>query len=98
MADWNNDGIDDVVYIGTAGGNAVAPNGSIRRLVYDFTNDTVSQSVLLGNQTGQAFVAKPTPVKSMTGQPWVLAGSGRLLVTTDNLSSTPQAFYGLKDS
>ena len=98
VADWDADGIDDVVYVGTVGGNAAAPTGSIRRLAYDWSSSSISQSTLLAEQTGQAFFAKPTAVKSMVGQPWVMAGSGRLFTTLDNQSTPRQAFYGIKDS
>ena len=95
--DWDNDGAAGHVYVGVTGGSAVAPKGSIRRLVPDFDAQTWSQSVLLGEVAGRGFSARPTTHTSTSGEHWVLAGSGRLLVSADNQSTVQQAFYGLKE-
>ncbi|QGG80895.1 hypothetical protein GH975_10085 [Litorivicinus lipolyticus] len=96
-ADWNTDGATDAVYLGVTGGTAASPTGSLRRLVPDWSTGSWSQSALLGTQIGQGFSAAPRLATDAVGQPWVLAGSGRLFVSADNQSSVTQAFYGIKE-
>ena len=96
--DWDADGLADALYLGVTGGTAASPSGSIRRLIPNWTAESWTQSTLLESQTGQGFSAAPRLATDSIGQHWVLAGSGRLFVSSDNQSSATQAFYGLKES
>ena len=103
--DWTNNFITDNVYFGVAGGTVALPTGYLARLgtstivegttsYYDINTNWGISTVI--NPT-QPFLFKPTTVKS-NGKNWVFAGAGRRLITSDDLSTPVQGYYGIKEN
>jgi type IV pilus assembly protein PilY1 len=87
--DWNGDYVDDAVYFGTVEGTVSAPAGSLQRL--RLSDNTLLQLI----DPGQPFISRPSVVLDRYGNHWIHAGTGRLLVSTDNKSTAQQSFYGV---
>lgn len=112
VVDWDNDFQSDAVYFGTATGTVATPGGNLNRWRlsgtdpstsgWTATTGTISEVLDLSDLTGvtgQPFLSKPLTVKDTTGSGtyWVFAGTGRLYVQDDNLSTTQHSYYGVKE-
>ncbi len=99
--DWDNDYTDDVVYFGTIEDSVAAPDGLLKRFVpgtnLSITSATFSDLLVQTGGLDQPFMGAPLPYTDVQGRPWVFVGSGRLIVADDNLVSTQQSYYGLKE-
>ncbi|VUD68285.1 Type IV pilus biogenesis factor PilY1 [Thalassocella blandensis] len=98
VVDWNQDYIDDTLYVGLVGGDTTTPTGKLKRASIAFNADsTVSLEFAdLYNENNVPFSLKPF-AQRVDGKNWVYAGSGRFYVAEDNLTSQQQYFYGIKD-
>ncbi len=105
-ADWNTDFLDDGVYFGTVGLTSSSPpteTGRLMRFNLDTTTAASGGSPWSGAGVGdlltpsQPFVSAPTFASDPTGRNWVFAGTGRLFVTADNLTTQQQSFYGVME-
>lgn len=102
VADWNNDFVDDVIYVGSVSidPSAAVPtanaSGNLNRIIYEPLSTTFTASRFVA--TGKPIVAAPYTVLDSDSKPWVYSGTGRLMVGEDNLNSEQQSFYGVKDS
>ena len=103
---WDGDFLFDNVYFGIAGGTEATPTGSLMRIDLNGNDDTnwLSSTML---DTSQPFLNMPVPKvlenpQPVSGEdpkePWVFVGTGRLYTGADNLSSSQQSFYGLKET
>jgi len=104
VADWNNDYIDDVIYVGTVEGSEITPTGRMKRIVLDHT------AAHMGLSTGAAEMSQVINLsKGVTAAPnvisatdknekWLLFGTGRLFTTVDNRSKTQQSYFGVKEA
>lgn len=102
--DWDLNFKADVLYFGTSGSTAAAPNGKLFRLDFHQTaagqadtlnsessapGDWISPTVLV--DPGAPVLALPSVTEDAFGHKWVLSGTGRFIATPDK-SSTPQQF------
>lgn len=100
---WSNQFITDGVYFGVAGGTVASPTGYLARMnsslltsdssFYDLANWSLSTVI----NPGQPFIFKPSTSKS-NGKRWVFAGTGRRLVTADDLMTPTQSYYGIQEN
>ncbi|WP_164880903.1 pilus assembly protein [Aestuariirhabdus litorea] len=100
--DWNDDNIDDVVYFGTSnvdlsGGNSVSGNLKRWVLSWDSNGVTTGSGISTLLETGQPIVAEPYTLVDTLKRNWIYAGTGRLLVTSDNRNIEQQSYYGVKE-
>ena len=101
---WSNQFITDGVYFGVAGGSVASPTGYLARMssaeltssasFYDIGSNWTISTVI---NPAQPFVFKPTTSKS-NGKRWVFAGTGRRLITADDLMTPTQSYYGIKEN
>lgn len=104
VADWNNSNSDDALYVGTIEGTASSPVGRLHRILID-DNEGSSTTVygVSGAQhsvmmnSGQPIQAQPITTRDNLGERWVLFGTGKLLVPSDNSLTAQQHFYGIKE-
>jgi len=103
VADWSNDFKSDAIYFGIIGGTEAAPTGQLMRVAIDSNTPSTwagaSKRGALINP-GQPFVNKPE-LYSIDAYPnnewWIFAGTGRLFTTADNLSTSQQSMYGIRE-
>lgn len=97
-ADWDLDFIADEVYFGLIG-DADGDDGGLMRwdLNEDTDPDNWSDPTKLLN-VDQPIVATPTLGLDEDGEHWIYAGTGRLFVSADKISTTQQTLYGVKDT
>ena len=95
--DWELDYKADNIYFGVVGGDDAA-SGRVMRLDTNGSNDWESWSApeTVINVT-QPVVSPVTPAIDEAGQKWIFFGTGRLFVSADQLSTTTQSIYGVKD-
>ena len=99
--DWTNDFSYDTTYFGIVGGGtgvspSPSPNGRLMRLVTD-TDAPASWTTSTVINPNQPFPNRPEVGVDEKGKWWVYAGTGRLYVPNDNLSTDQQSFYGIKE-
>ncbi len=101
--DWSRDFQTDAIYFGIVGGTPASPNGQLMRIA--LTSNSPSDWASAGNRgtlinPGQPFPHKPE-LYSKDSYPnnewWIFAGTGRLYVKADNISTTRQSMYGIRD-
>ncbi|MBN0989049.1 pilus assembly protein [Amphritea pacifica] len=101
VTDWNNDFVDDVIYVGSVSldPTAVVPtdtvSGNLNRVVFDPVATTFTPSRFV--RTDKPIVAAPYTIIDTESQPWVYSGTGRVMVGEDNRNSEQQSFYGVKE-
>jgi type IV pilus assembly protein PilY1 len=101
--DWNNDFIDDVIYVGTIEGNEVTPTGRLKRIVLAPTNthDGLANGTATMSDVFNMQQPLSSPIKVQRAvtknERWLLFGTGRLFTKVDNRSTTQQSYYGLKE-
>lgn len=100
---WNTDFRFDAIYFGLVGGTELTPTGNFWRIALNYNGSTTNivPSIMFNPypadpSRGQPFLNTPL-AKSIDGQRWVYAGTGRLFTNQDNLSTEPQTFYGFKE-
>jgi len=106
VADWDLNNSDDAIYVSTvdnapSGGE---PDGRLYRVLIEDNQGTfTSRYGLSGAQTSlmmdldQPVQAPPTSVRDTFGDRWLLFGTGKLLVPSDNDLTDQQYFYGVKE-
>lgn len=95
--DWELDYKADSIYFGTVGDNH-SNRGQVMRLnLNDKDNpaDWTAPTTLIDHS--QPVAAAVTPGIDESGQKWVFFGTGRLLDSKDQLSTTTQSIYGVKE-
>ena len=92
--DWDKDYKDDSVYFGTVDTSSPVLSGSLQRLRLNSTISSSSVSSFLN--TDRPIVSAPTTFIDKS-EYWVYSGTGRLLVSSDNRSSSKNSFYGVKE-
>lgn len=95
--DWDVDGITDASYFGITGGDALAPSGGLKRLTQTAEGSFAVSSVL-APATDTPITTAPSLTTDKQGRRWIHVGTGRLLVSADNQSTAPQAFFGLMET
>lgn len=100
--DWNGDYQDDQLYISVVGDGLNGNLGSLRHASLRFSNVVGDVEPLLTNGVSPVsapFSAPVLPVRNLeTGDFWVFAGTGRLLVSDDLENEESGAYYGIKVS
>lgn len=99
VVDWNQDYIDDTLYVGLVGGDTTTPTGKLKRADITFSADgSVSFNFVdLYSENNVPFSQKPFTYRADSGN-WVYAGSGRFYVAEDNLTEQQQYFFGFKET
>lgn len=95
--DWNRDFLYDTVYFGVAGGTATVPNGRLMRMVTDGPTPSTDWGLSTVLNSAQPFTTKPLVAADDNGRWWIYAGTGRLYTVADNLTTTAESFYGIKE-
>jgi type IV pilus assembly protein PilY1 len=94
--DWDYDYRTDTLYFGlVTGDNLSSQTGKLKRLNMPVTTTDWAFSDVV--DPGQPFPNKPVTLRDYQGNKWVYAGTGRLYVRDDNLSTTQQSYYGVKE-
>jgi len=89
---------DTTRYFGTVGGTPAAPTGNLKILNLNSSNISSSTiSDVFSSSVGQPFISSPLEVFDNEGKPWIYAGTGRLFVSADNISTSQQTFYGIRE-
>lgn len=100
--DWNGDYQDDYLYISVVGDGSDGNLGSLRHapLTPNSVIGTVNPLLMDGLSPVSAPFSVPVlPVRNLeSGDFWVFAGTGRLLVSSDLENEEPGAYYGIKVS
>ncbi len=102
--DWENDYLDDVLYVGTVEGTETAPTGRLKRIVLSPSSTNMglaSASATMSDvfNMAQPLVAAPkTQISVAKGEKWLEYGTGRLFTKVDNRSTTQQSVYGIKEA
>jgi len=89
--------IDNTRYFGTVGGSPATSSGNLK--VLNINTTTISNSTIsdvFSSSIGKPFVSSPLEVFDNEGTPWIYAGSGRLFVSADNISTSQQTFFGIR--
>jgi len=89
---------DSERYFGTVGGTPTSPTGTLKRLNLnssDISSSTISD--VFSSSVGQPFISSPLALYDNEGKPWIYAGTGRLYVEADNISTSQQTFYGIRE-
>ena len=97
--DWDNplNYKADTVYFGLVG-DADADTGRMMRLALNETGDQTKWGAMHTLiDTTQPIISTPTPALDKLGNKWLYFGTGRLYVSDDHGSTTPQSLYGIKD-
>lgn len=96
--DWNGDYQDDWIYISVVGDGSVGNLGGLHHAPLS-SNSVIGSVDLLLDGVSAPFSVPVLPVRNLeTGDFWVFAGSGRLLVSSDLDIDTPGSYYGVKVS
>lgn len=104
--DYNEDFVDDVIYVGTVEGTEAAPTGRVKRIALDPTTSRLglSSSGGMASMTDLIDIGKPVTARANIRrdvekqEQWVMFGTGRLFTSADNRSTAEQYFVGVKDS
>jgi type IV pilus assembly protein PilY1 len=103
-ADWDRNGNEDAVYVGTIEGTSASPSGKMYRLLIEDNDGSVrayngisSAPLSVFMDPGLPIQAAPTTVSDSLGARWLLFGTGKLLVPKDNGLVQQQYFYGAKE-
>ena len=98
VPDFDLDLKAESIYFGTVG-DAVGTAGSLWRLAVGEdpspTNWGAPYQLLVANQP---FFAQPSVTVDSRLRTWIIAGTGRALVTSDKTSTTQQSLYGVIDT
>ena len=101
VIDWNNDFIDDMVYVGANGGTVEAPVGEMKRLVLSNSSNlglaTTASAATLVDVEKPVLSAPRLLIDQASGGRWALFGTGRYLVPDDKTTLAPQAYYGIRE-
>ncbi|WP_417316077.1 MULTISPECIES: pilus assembly protein [Gammaproteobacteria] len=107
VADWDRDNGDDAMYVSIIDNAATAtdePGGSLYRILLEDNQGSVKATYgMSGAQVtemmdvGQPIQSAPTAVRDTYGDRWLLFGTGKLLVPSDNVLADQQYFYGIKE-
>jgi type IV pilus assembly protein PilY1 len=102
--DWDLNGSEDSIYIGTVEGTSASPSGKMYRLLIDDNDGAVQVYKGLSGadlgvfmNPGLPIQAAPTNVRDSLGERWLLFGTGKLLVPQDNSLVQQEYFYGAKE-
>lgn len=99
--DWNNDFIDDMVYVGANGGTVEAPVGEVKRVVLSNSTNlglaTTASAATLVDVEKPVLSAPKLLIDQGSGGRWALFGTGRYLVPDDKTTLAPQAYYGIRE-
>lgn len=96
--DWNGDYQDDYLYISVVGDGS---EGNLGGLYHSplASNNVIGSVDFLLDGVSAPFSVPVLPVRNLeTGDFWVFAGTGRLLVSSDLNIDTPGSYYGIKVS
>lgn len=101
VIDWDNDFIDDMVYVGANGGTVEAPIGEVKRVVLSNSSNlgfaTTATAATLVDVEKPVLSAPKLLIDQASGGRWALFGSGRYLVPDDKTTLAPQAYYGIRE-
>ncbi len=96
--DWDLDADTDAAYFGTSFIQSSQWKGKLRRIVINSSADWDADSVMLDlSSLAQPIMAAPTAGSDEGGNRWIFFGTGRFMSVYDKVSSTQQAFYGVKE-
>lgn len=96
--DWNADFQDDAVYFGLVNGTPIMPGGKLMQGRFNSYGSVPSVAINeFYSERNLPFSAVPLTHRSSRGDFWVFAGTGRFVVSKDNLSSQAQSFFGFMD-
>lgn len=107
VSDWDRNNSDDAVYVTTVDNPASStsePGGRLFRLLIEDNQGTSTASygisgAIVGQMmdVGKPVQASPTTVRDTYGDRWLLFGTGKLLVPSDNALMDQQYFFGVKE-
>lgn len=101
--DWQEDMVDDVIYVGTVEGTEVAPSGRLKRIVLSGTAAHMGLSTGAADMSDVLNLGQPLSsaaniqLSAAKNERWLLFGTGRLFTSVDNRSVTQQSYYGVKE-
>lgn len=95
--DWDIDFRSDTIYFGlVSGDNLLTQSGKLKR--FNMTINPLNWSISDVIDPNQPFFNAPIPLRDVSGNWWIYAGTGRLFVQADNPSSNQQSYYGIKEA
>lgn len=106
VADWDRNNSDDAIYATTVdnGVSGGEPGGRLYRILIEDNQGASTATYGLSGaivgqmmNAGKPMQAAPTVVRDTFGDRWILVGTGKLLVPTDNELMDQQYFYGVKE-
>lgn len=101
--DWDNDFVDDALYVGTIEGTAASPTGKLQRVKLDATMPQMGLStghavMATMFDVGKPISARPVMARAFAkNEDWITFGTGRFLTKHDNRTVTRQQLWGIKE-
>lgn len=100
VTDWNLDNGDDALYVGTTETPTVGDGGAVYRIRLATSDGWVGPSggtKSVFSDVNRPIQSAPTTTRDISGDRWVLFGTGRLLVPADNSIASQEYFFGVKE-